>query len=641
MRMRMLILFQKTILFLLVGLGGSMLFPSVSFADGSRELHMTGPGQRAFLEYQSGSTIGIPRRNTIYAYAKAGERIYFGSSNLRVGSTNGITYIRGDGSTATCTANALGRGLISTYTQEQAGPSPLATVGYSPCFEDVTTATQGIWQFSFLASGGNPPVTPYNGASGTGAFPTSQNAVAAWDVTVASGSGTDAVALPGRVWTRYLPMNMGANGARFYGELYVITQDGYLYKVRFNGLDPFGFILFSNNRGFYNSTDTTSGSRYYRSVNLTTNDTFIPPDTVHLPTSADTSINKTNYIIFDPPNPDVLTILGISNTPREISIVGIQYTPNSSAPGGTFQFGCDGTGTYYIGLITNPGQTPDRVILSGVCQSGTNTILWNGLDAFGQVVPNNGCDVPVEAYAVGGEVHFPLIDAERNLDGLVFARLNGTGATPDNPDYVVYWNDTGVQPSAAPIEALDGITSAFGAHRWATATTVEDHKGADTWAFVRTGTIATNTDLCALAVTLALFEATARPDDILIQWETASEVNNLGFNLWRATTPEAPVEQLNGEMIPAQSPGGNQGHAYEWVDAHMVSGTTYYYWLEDIDFYGVRTFHGPVSAAYGIPTTITINTLQSSSLPTGMESYLGSGFLLLVGVAYLLNRLRR
>ncbi len=79
-------------------------------------------------------------------------------------------------------------------------------------------------------------------------------------------------------------------------------------------------------------------------------------------------------------------------------------------------------------------------------------------------------------------------------------------------------------------------------------------------------------------------------------------------------TSEVPVtwtEQLNSSLIPAQAPGSGQGAAYEWQDDELEAGTTYYYWLEDVDTNGQTTSHGPVSATTNAPTAITVETLES------------------------------
>jgi hypothetical protein len=99
------------------------------------------------------------------------------------------------------------------------------------------------------------------------------------------------------------------------------------------------------------------------------------------------------------------------------------------------------------------------------------------------------------------------------------------------------------------------------------------------------------------AVELASFTATPDRSAILVAWETVSEVDNRGFNLYRASSVDGVRTQLNAALIPSQLPPGSpEGAAYQWVDESIRSGITYYYWLEDVDVYGVKTIHGPVSA---------------------------------------------
>lgn len=114
----------------------------------------------------------------------------------------------------------------------------------------------------------------------------------------------------------------------------------------------------------------------------------------------------------------------------------------------------------------------------------------------------------------------------------------------------------------------------------------------------------------SLSVTLNSFEASAQTDHILVSWETVSELDNQGFNLWRNTSPNGPAERLNATLIPSQAPGSSQGFSYAWEDVSVVTGQTYWYWLEDIDLSGAATLNGPVSATVGIPTSVTLGELR-------------------------------
>jgi subtilisin family serine protease len=100
------------------------------------------------------------------------------------------------------------------------------------------------------------------------------------------------------------------------------------------------------------------------------------------------------------------------------------------------------------------------------------------------------------------------------------------------------------------------------------------------------------------SVELARLEANADGGAISLGWETVSEVDNLGFNLYRAKAPDGRRTQLNEGLIPSQVPPGSpEGALYHFVDDSVRPGVTYYYWLEDVDAYGMTTSHGPVSAA--------------------------------------------
>ncbi|MCB9131715.1 MAG: hypothetical protein H6647_12395 [Anaerolineales bacterium] len=100
-----------------------------------------------------------------------------------------------------------------------------------------------------------------------------------------------------------------------------------------------------------------------------------------------------------------------------------------------------------------------------------------------------------------------------------------------------------------------------------------------------------------LAVTLASFTAVERAGHVSVNWETVSELNNGGFNLYRSTTPDAVGNLLT--YVPSQGPGSAQGYVYNYDDADVRAGQTYWYWLEDIDFSGATTQHGPVSVTVG------------------------------------------
>lgn len=115
-----------------------------------------------------------------------------------------------------------------------------------------------------------------------------------------------------------------------------------------------------------------------------------------------------------------------------------------------------------------------------------------------------------------------------------------------------------------------------------------------------------------LAVTLNGFESYATEESILLQWETASELNNSGFHLYRSTDLEATPTLLTDELIPSQAQGSNEGFAYQWADTTVTANTTYYYWLESVSQSGQTERFGPVSATVQVPTALTMGNLGTN-----------------------------
>jgi hypothetical protein len=98
------------------------------------------------------------------------------------------------------------------------------------------------------------------------------------------------------------------------------------------------------------------------------------------------------------------------------------------------------------------------------------------------------------------------------------------------------------------------------------------------------------------AVTLTSFEAVGVPGAVELSWETGSEIDNLGFHVYRASHEDGPYERITKAVIPGlgSSPSGAR---YTYVDDGVPAGETRHYKLEDIETTGATKLHGPVSAA--------------------------------------------
>ena len=100
-------------------------------------------------------------------------------------------------------------------------------------------------------------------------------------------------------------------------------------------------------------------------------------------------------------------------------------------------------------------------------------------------------------------------------------------------------------------------------------------------------------------VDLISFGATSTTSDILLRWETGSELENAGFHLWRAGAKAGHYSRITGSLIPAEG-DPLTGAAYAYRDSDVNLGKRYYYKLEDVDNTGAGTYHGPVSATVGV-----------------------------------------
>ena len=95
-----------------------------------------------------------------------------------------------------------------------------------------------------------------------------------------------------------------------------------------------------------------------------------------------------------------------------------------------------------------------------------------------------------------------------------------------------------------------------------------------------------------LPVELVSFWAKAREGAVTLQWMTRSEVDNAGYNLFRATSEDGAYQKINVKLIPGAGTTTNE-HTYRYVDHPPLLGV-YFYKLECVSTGGSSEYFGPI-----------------------------------------------
>ena len=549
-------------------LGALALTATPVQAEGSRDLTSSG-GLRPFIEFRNDSAGGVPRKTIIKVYAEVGETIELGSS--AVGFSQGrIDYHRPNGGGTQSCGSA---GLIANRSEE-------VNQTFTPCSITVGSGEAGIWEIDFVSPNPNNQDNPTpQTATANWVQEPGEGHVAAWDVTVKNGGS----AVSGRVYANYFAFNMGTNtSGALSPSMVVLTEEGYRYEVDFNGLDPFGFILFSNNKGFRDS----SGDPIFRSLQYTGGNPGNLPSGFSFqdPNAPDSSNDVTHKLFINPPD---ASMPGFANSPtgstwlynepspppqpNNFAFVGDEGTNGQAGTnplGGKFTFEYSGINdnSYSITLDIggNPDGSPDGiygnandVTLLGLASPGFNEVPWDGRDGNGNPIAagDNSYGAQVNLYA--GEAHFPMADAENNSNGIIIERLNQPAGFPSGGQFEVYYDDRNSGSSGTdfslcasgetgadcygtgpnPRAALTGVNSSSGAHRF--SNTFGNRRGIDTWVYYPSTTVVLNGGITIKEADLVLLKTdnteTVDPGDALtyvitIENQGPSDVVNATFS---------------------------------------------------------------------------------------------------------------
>lgn len=250
--------------------------------------------------------------------------------------------------------------------------------------------------------------------------------------------------------------------------------------------------------------------------------------------------------------------------------------------------------------VTSPFEAPDIGCYENrslsVCRPVTDTMTFGAAQARILFTDDGGLDFITITVKPG---EFPTSDPS----DLVVSRtvwITTSSSVPVNATLALGYKDDEIKSglSESDLQLFRWTGSQWKGHtstvdQTNNVVTATGVTGFSPWIIGDDGSVPTGVDLVSLT-------ATSGSQDIHLEWETATESDNLGFNVYRADAPAGNALRLNDALIPSQSPGAPGGAHYDYVDQTPSPSVTYYYWLESVDVYGATTRYGPASAMAGI-----------------------------------------
>ncbi|MFQ3663251.1 MAG: hypothetical protein SNJ69_12745 [Chloroflexaceae bacterium] len=660
------------------------------------------PGRfRVHLEWTAGtygggdSPVILARRTLLRLYARQGERILLGSSGIDVSGIDGgepdlgdiLVYNPGtvtgpigqevlpdltgtadppqvgafaNGFRCSAQRDAVpGVGRIATRAEELAGPLPNPG-GYDPCV--YIAPVTGIYFVAFIGPSG-PDSTAVPVVSGGLDNPTpsdfgplQRTSVTAWDVTVRDSANT--TERPGRLFAYYYTAITGGGARPIAGTAYVATSTGFIYRI-ISQSDPFGFLFYANQLGFQINVPGQPPQPLYRALVADPNATFDEQNgLIQLQGNGEVSLSAPLFPVFpNPPDPEVLTALGIPLTPVPPRISDLRFlgqrggNTTGIGQGGTFSFTTSQPGTYTLvisrdGTNFDPTNPQNRTLRSLVTTAGPVSVDWDGRNNAG--VPFPAGDFQAQAVIQGGEVHFPSVDVENNVAGGPILELinppdtDGDGVVDCPPFnggcFGAFYDDRGYRtpsgiligqaengplcpgnaanpngfgnppnpPASDPVQGYDSRTPqrAFGFTFPANPPAVcqengghGDKKGLDIWTYYPGNTlIAPLRIVDPTAVTLRSLTTTRTSAGVEIVWVTGIELGTESFHILRSSSGSLEdAVRVTSAAIPARG-NATGGARYTWLDRGAGEGS-FSYWLEEQEVGGVWRLYGPVQSA--------------------------------------------
>lgn len=90
------------------------------------------------------------------------------------------------------------------------------------------------------------------------------------------------------------------------------------------------------------------------------------------------------------------------------------------------------------------------------------------------------------------------------------------------------------------------------------------------------------------------------PSKVEITWETATEQQTAGFNIFRSSTPDGEYALINEKLINSKG-SPVSGASYTYIDENVEAGQTYYYLLEELENDSTKNRYEEDKFEYDVP----------------------------------------
>ena len=497
------------LIYLLLLLTSCLLYNSRLQAEGSVDF-INYSGSRLFYNASVDQQLKV--------YVAAGDFLHFGTSHLGI-EGGFMTVFRPDGSVYATYDGSDGLGIINNNIEERNGPTGGGTsngTGYIPNIIEVGAQESGIWTIvlDYPSHNFSPFANLANNApwTRTANQPTNRRVILAWDISVSQNLPINEGGVPikGRLFSNEYVSIIQNNGTTTSPVFYVLSKQGYQYKLQFNDADPFGFPISAN------STGLTFGNQLpaYQSANTTdftidaNIDTWVNDELYLYPPQARDTFSLINHkLFFNPPdgdmptsalNTDIFTnetyetwlfnaispvIFGASSI--NMSLQERDSFIASNGIGIIFQSNQEGIVNVSIDINSNQlFEDSLDVQLSKFTSGGQDTIFWNGQNGLGEsILLDSATSWATRLSIRAGEIHIFYQDVENDLGGLNIIRLNGENL----PDSTFFYDHSAIggpisgnntSDSALPVTKSFIYNNNFGNERlldhWAFAIAIEE-----------------------------------------------------------------------------------------------------------------------------------------------------------------------